>query len=99
MQHDYECLSETERQLKDFKEQLHDSYPAVSLMNKCYTLDQGNAIMQFPDAILEKTLCGTVALLAARGCGKSDALGLAVVEAGYSNIFVTSPRPENLNSV
>ncbi|KAL6587471.1 hypothetical protein OROMI_000449 [Orobanche minor] len=88
--------------VKNFKEQLHDSYPASSLMKKCSTLDQGNAVVQFLDAILEKTLCGTMALLAARGSGKSAALGLAVagaIEAGYSDIFVTAPRTENLNSV
>ncbi|KAL6497538.1 hypothetical protein OROHE_027167 [Orobanche hederae] len=99
---DSEGLSETERQLKDFKEQLHDSYPAGSLVKKCSTLDQGNAVVQFLDVILEKTLCSTVAVLAARGCGKSAALGLAVagaIEAGYSNIFVTAPRPENLKTV
>ncbi|CAN1842411.1 RNA cytidine acetyltransferase 1 [Linum perenne] len=97
-----EGLSEAERQLKDLKEELHDSYPAGSLVKKCCTLDQGNAVVQFLDAILEKTLRSTVALLAARGRGKSAALGLAVagaVAAGYSNIFVTAPSPENLKTL
>lgn len=43
----------------------------------------------------------TVSLTASRGRGKSAALGLAVSAAvafGYSNIFVTSPSPENLNT-
>lgn len=43
----------------------------------------------------------TVSLTASRGRGKSAALGLAVAGAiafGYSNIFVTSPTPENLNT-
>ncbi|CAN1345012.1 RNA cytidine acetyltransferase 1 [Linum perenne] len=99
---DSEGLSEAERQLKDLKEELHDSYPAGSLVKKCCTLDQGNAVVQFLDAILEKTLRSTVALLAARGRGKSAALGLAVagaVAAGYSNIFVTAPSPENLKTL
>ena len=50
----------------------------------------------------EKTLRGTVALTAARGRGKSAALGLAVAGAlglGYSNIFVTAPSPENLRTL
>ncbi|CAN1345010.1 RNA cytidine acetyltransferase 1 [Linum perenne] len=37
---DSEGLSEAERQLKDLKEELHDSYPAGSLVKKCCTLDQ-----------------------------------------------------------
>ncbi|KAI4993046.1 hypothetical protein ZWY2020_007359 [Hordeum vulgare] len=48
------------------------------------------------------SLRSTVALLAARGRGKSAALGLAIagaIAAGYSNIFVTAPSPENLNTL
>lgn len=44
----------------------------------------------------------TVSLTAARGRGKSAALGLAIAAAvgfGYSNIFVTSPSPENLHTL
>jgi hypothetical protein len=43
-----------------------------------------------------------VTLTAARGQGKSAALGLAIAAAlahGYSNIFVTSPSPENLKTL
>jgi N-acetyltransferase 10 len=43
-----------------------------------------------------------VALTAARGRGKSAALGLAIAGAlalGYSNIFVTAPSPENLRTL
>lgn len=43
-----------------------------------------------------------MALTAARGRGKSAALGLAMAGAvafGYSNIFVTSPSPENLSTL
>ena len=39
---------------------------------------------------------------AARGRGKSAALGLAMAAAvgfGYSNIFVTSPSPQNLGTL
>ncbi|CAF4990933.1 unnamed protein product, partial [Rotaria magnacalcarata] len=41
----------------------------------------------------------TCSITASRGRGKSAALGLAVAGAiafGYSNIYVTSPAPENL---
>jgi len=44
----------------------------------------------------------TVALTAGRGRGKSACLGLAISSAvayGYSNIFVTSPSPENLKTL
>ncbi|CAE7234640.1 KRE33, partial [Symbiodinium necroappetens] len=58
--------------------------------------------MSFVDAISEKSLNRTMALTAARGRGKSAALGLAISAAvayGYSNIFVTAPSPENLSTV
>ncbi|CAL1409069.1 unnamed protein product [Linum trigynum] len=99
---DSEGLSEAERDLKNLKEELHDEFPVGPLVKKCCTLDQGKAVITFFDSILEKTLRSTVALLAARGRGKSAALGLAVagaVAAGYSNIFVTAPSPENLRTL
>ena len=66
------------------------------------TLDQAKALLKFVEAISEKTLRSTVSLTAARGRGKSAALGLAIAAAvgfGYSNIFVTSPSPENLHTL
>lgn len=99
---DSEGISESERELKDLKEQLSDTFPVGPLIKKCCTLDQGNAVATFLDAILDKTLRSTVALLAARGRGKSAALGLAIagaIAAGYSNIFVTAPSPENLKTL
>ncbi|KAJ7951699.1 RNA cytidine acetyltransferase [Quillaja saponaria] len=99
---DPEGLSEAERDLKNLKEQLNDDFPVGPLIKKCCTLDQGKAVITFLDAILDKTLRNTVALLAARGRGKSAALGLAIsgaIAAGYSNIFVTAPSPENLKTL
>ncbi|PRQ49031.1 putative tRNA(Met) cytidine acetyltransferase [Rosa chinensis] len=99
---DSEGISESERELKDLKEQLSDAFPVGPLIKKCCTLDQGNAVATFLDAILDKALRSTVALLAARGRGKSAALGLAIagaIAAGYSNIFVTAPSPENLKTL
>lgn len=65
--------------------------------------EQGKAVITFLDAILDKTLRSTVALLAARGRGKSAALGLAIsgaIAAGYwwylyysiifSHVFLTT---------
>lgn len=99
---DSEGLSEAERDLKNLKEQLNDDFPVGPLIRKCCTLDQGKAVITFLDAILDKTLRSTVALLASRGRGKSAALGLAIsgaIAAGYSNIFVTAPSPENLKTL
>ncbi|CAH3162773.1 unnamed protein product, partial [Porites evermanni] len=63
---------------------------------------KAKAVLKFVEAISEKTLRSTVTLTAARGRGKSAALGLALASAvafGYSNMFVTSPSPENLNTL
>ena len=43
--------------------------------------EQGKAIITFLDAILDKTPHNIVALLAARGRGKSAALGLSIAGA------------------
>lgn len=96
-----EKLSENDIELESLKESLRDTQPVGQLINCCKTLDQGKALLKFIEAISEKTLRSTVSLTAARGRGKSAALGLAVsasVAFGYSNIFVTSPSPENLNT-
>lgn len=72
------------------------------LVGKCRTLDQARGVMTLLDAASEKTLRSTVALTAARGRGKSAALGLSIAGAlalGYSNIFVTAPSPENLTTL
>lgn len=89
------------KELKDIKENLADTKPVGSLIQLARTVDQAKALMTFVDAIQEKTLRSTVTLTAARGRGKSAALGVAVATAiahGYSNIFVTSPSPENLKT-
>jgi len=97
-----EGLTESEKDLKELKESLRDTQPVGPLVNKCRTLDQAKAVITFLDAISEKTLRSTVALTAARGRGKSAALGVAIAGAvalGYSNIFVTAPSPENLKTL
>lgn len=95
-------LSPREQELKDLKESLQDTQPVGVLVDRCRTMDQAKAVLKFIEAISEKTLRSTVALTAARGRGKSAALGLAVAGAvafGYSNIFVTSPSPDNLHTM
>ncbi|XP_029290383.1 RNA cytidine acetyltransferase [Cottoperca gobio] len=97
-----EGLSPREQELKDLKESLRDTQPVGVLVDCCRTMDQAKGVLKFIEAISEKTLRTTVALTAARGRGKSAALGLAVAGAvafGYSNIFVTSPSPDNLHTM
>jgi len=58
--------------------------------------------MQIVDNISERSLKSTVSLTAGRGRGKSAALGIALASSivyGFSNIFVTAPSPENLQTV
>ncbi|XP_056907070.1 RNA cytidine acetyltransferase [Takifugu flavidus] len=95
-------FSPREQELKDLKESLQDTQPVGVLVDCCRTMDQAKGVLKFIEAISEKTLRSTVALTAARGRGKSAALGLAVAGAvafGYSNIFVTSPSPDNLHTM
>lgn len=90
------------KELQEIKESLADSQPVGSLITLAKTVDQAKALLTFVDAISEKTLRSTVTLTAARGRGKSAALGVAVAAAiahGYSNIFITSPSPENLKTL
>ncbi|KAI9509481.1 GNAT acetyltransferase 2-domain-containing protein [Russula earlei] len=91
-----------EPELKALKETLTDMKPVGELVKLSKTVDQAQAVLTFSDAIAEKTLSSTVTLTSGRGRGKSAALGLAIAAAlsyGYSNIFVTSPSPENLKTV
>ncbi|KAI9908386.1 hypothetical protein PsorP6_004680 [Peronosclerospora sorghi] len=95
-------LSKDEHELEALKVSLHDTQPVGALVEHARTLDQAKAILTFVEAVSEKTLRSTVALTAARGRGKSAALGMALAGAvayGYSNIFVTAPTPENLKTV
>jgi N-acetyltransferase 10 len=91
-----------ESELIELKERLADTKPVGELLKLAKTVDQAQAVLTFTDAIAEKTLSSTVTLTAGRGRGKSAALGLAIAAAfahGYSNIFVTSPSPENLKTL
>lgn len=59
-------------------------------------------LLRLLDVITEKTLQATCCITAARGRGKSAALGLAIAGAigfDYANIFVTSPAPDNLKTL
>ena len=97
-----EALTPEQRELKELKASLADTQPVGTLVSCAKTLDQAKAILTFIEGIAEKTLRSTVTLTAARGRGKSAALGLSIAAAvayGYSNIFITSPSPENLKTL
>ncbi|XP_059960363.1 RNA cytidine acetyltransferase [Mesoplodon densirostris] len=97
-----ESLGPSGLELKELKESLQDTQPVGVLVECCKTVDQAKAVLKFIEGISEKTLRSTVVLTAARGRGKSAALGLAIAGAvafGYSNIFVTSPSPDNLHTL
>lgn len=99
---DDEGKTQARKELDGIKESLVDSQPVGSLVQIAKTVDQAKALLTFVDAIAEETLRSTVTLTAARGRGKSAALGVAIAAAiahGYSNIFITSPSPENLNTL
>lgn len=97
-----EGKTKVRKELDGIKESLVDSQPVGSLIQIAKTVDQAKALLTFVDAIAEETLRSTVTLTAARGRGKSAALGVAIAAAiahGYSNIFITSPSPENLKTL
>ncbi|KAI9680065.1 MAG: killer toxin resistant protein [Caeruleum heppii] len=99
---DDEGKTAARKELDGIKESLADTQPVGSLVTLAKTVDQAKALLTFVDAIAEKTLRSTVTLTAARGRGKSAALGVAIAAAiahGYSNIFITSPSPENLKTL
>ncbi|KAJ1542463.1 N-acetyltransferase 10, partial [Cladochytrium tenue] len=91
-----------QKELAELKESLTDTQPVGTLVGVARTVDQAQAVLTFVEAIAEKSLRSTVSLTAARGRGKSAALGIAMAAAiayGYSNVFVTSPSPENLKTL
>ena len=88
--------------LENLKSSLIDTPHVGAIIELAKTLDQAKAILTFLEACSEKTSRSTVALTAARGRGKSAAIGLCLAGAisfGYGTIFVTAPEPENLVAV
>ncbi|XP_041366514.1 RNA cytidine acetyltransferase-like isoform X2 [Gigantopelta aegis] len=97
-----DAVSPREEELRELKSSLKDVQPVGAIVDCCKTVDQAKAVLRFVEGISEKTLRSTVVLTAARGRGKSAALGLSMATAvafGYSNIFVTAPSPENLKTL
>lgn len=90
-------------ELKNLKDSLIETPHVGVLVDLAKTVDQAKALLVFLEACSEKTNnASTVAMTAARGRGKSAAMGLCLAGAislGYSTIAVTAPEPENLVSV
>jgi N-acetyltransferase 10 len=92
----------SDTELDNFKLSVADTPNIGALVGIAKTLDQAQVVVAFLDALAEKTMRSTVSLTAARGRGKSAAIGLCLAGAvsyGYANIFVTAPSPENLKAV
>jgi len=90
-------------ELEELKQSLADTPNVGCLIELARTLDQARAILVFLDSCSEKDQSRqTIAMTAARGRGKSAAIGLCLAGAisfGYSTIVVTAPEPENLVAV
>jgi N-acetyltransferase 10 len=95
-------ISPEQAELQALQESLKDTPHVGVLVDLTKTLDQAKALLVFLEACSERTSKSTVAMTAARGRGKSAAMGLCLAGAisfGYSTICVTAPEPENLVSV
>ncbi|CAJ1937433.1 unnamed protein product [Cylindrotheca closterium] len=95
--------NEEDTELKELKESLLETPHVGALVELAKTLDQAKALVVFLEACSEKTTkASTVTMTAARGRGKSAAIGLCLAGAislGYSTVALTAPEPENLVSV
>jgi len=94
--------SQVHLELKKLQEELKSNALVGPLVSLARTLDQAKSIMGLLEAVQEKQMRSTISLTAGRGRGKSAAIGIALagaVASGFSNIFVTAPSPENLNSL
>ncbi|KAF1770748.1 hypothetical protein GCK72_002571 [Caenorhabditis remanei] len=94
--------SEADAELAGLKEAMKETKPIGPLLSRARTACQAKALLRFLDVITEKQSNVTCSLTAGRGRGKSAAVGLSLAGAiafGYTNIFVTSPSPENLKTL
>jgi len=88
--------------LADLVARFVDEEPIGPLLRLARTVDQGRALLSFIEAAADRTPRATVALTSGRGRGKSATLGLSIAAAvayGFSNIFVTSPAVDNVQTL
>ena len=89
-------------ELEKLKASVADTKPIGDLLKLCKTHCQAKVLLRLLDATMDRSPGTTCSITAARGRGKSAALGLAVAGAvgcGITNIFVTSPSIENLRTL
>lgn len=83
----------------------HHKVPAAiegPLLALTRTLDQAKALQAYLANLNNPTLRSVVSLTAGRGRGKSATMGLAIsaaIASGLSNVFITSPSPDNLKTL
>ena len=101
-----ETAGEYEITQRTSPQQLKGSLIGLSapLISMARTLDQAKSLQAFVSGLLSYPggIRSVVSLTAGRGRGKSATMGLAVaaaVASGLSNIFITSPSPENLRTL
>ncbi|KAL7716620.1 RNA cytidine acetyltransferase [Entamoeba marina] len=91
-----------QQDLLDMREAYKDVPYLNEIVNITTTSDQAKCVVSLFDSLKEKTLNSTISITAGRGRGKSAALGLSIscaIALGYSNVFVTAPSPENVQTV
>ncbi|KAL4399453.1 N-acetyltransferase 10 [Malassezia pachydermatis] len=101
VQHD-KAWRERDAKLADLRADVAETKVVGDVIKHAKTMDQATAVLTILDVLASSSLSTTVTLTAGRGRGKSAALGLCLAAAiahGYSNIFVTSPSPENLKTL
>lgn len=72
------------------------------ILEICCTLDQLSSLEKVHGALKSRNGLSVVSLTSARGRGKSAVLGLAVslaMSLKYSNVYVTAPHLENLQTL
>lgn len=85
--------------LKNFQDNLGDIPAMAPLVKLCRTFDQAKSLAQIVETLFDKNTVPPTSITAARGRGKSALMGLCIAASiafGYTNIYVTSPSPENL---
>jgi len=91
-----------QKELQEVKDNVANNEKVGPIIAEALTLDQARTVLHVIDIIGEKQLNKVIGITAARGRGKSAAIGLSLASAiahDYSNIFVTAPKPSNLQMV
>lgn len=91
-----------DKKLNDIKKEVSEVRTIGQIVSQTVTYDQAETVLRIYELITTGQLDKVIGITASRGRGKSAALGLSIAAAvneNYSNIFVTAPSPENLNTL